>query len=233
MILNNRSNSELFEHRVKQFGDFIKAEQSELEEIKDYLYLKDVSQGQIIYQQGEPSEKLYMLMHGYIVLETNDSNGNEMDLFVHRQQILPLSALFSNTDYRQTAKALYQTQILYFQKEALEFLAKKYNHILIHLFKEIGRVMESEDNRMILYAGKSIEEKVIALLLYLGREIGTDCGEYYRVRNIIKVVQLSRMICVSRESTSQIINRLRRENYIIPDKDKNHILISKRLNVYN
>lgn len=229
MILNNRSKSDLFEHRVKQFADFIQAEISEIEEIKDYLYLKDVKPGQIIYQQGDQSEKLYMLINGYIVLETNDSHGNEMDIFVHRPQILPLSALFSETDYRQTAKALYKTQIMYFQKEALEFLSKKYNHILIHLFKEMGRVMESEDNRMILYAGKSIEEKVTALLLYLGKEVGTEKGDYYRLRNIITVTQLSRMICVSRESTSQMINRFKREGYIVPDKDKDHMLISKKL----
>lgn len=227
MILSAKSNSPLFEYKVKQFADFIKAERAEIEEIKHYLYYKDVPKGQILYQQGEPSDKLFMLLHGYLMLESTNAGGNEMDVFTHRSQILPLSSLFVQGEYRQTAVAMHETQVLYFQKEALEYLANKYHHIMIHLFKEMSRVMESEDNRMILYASRSIEEKVIQLLLYLGKEIGHEHDLYYRVRNVINVTQLSRMACISRESMSNQINKLKRAELLNIDGD--HLVIMKEM----
>lgn len=227
MILNEKSESSLFDYKVKQFADFIRAERVEIEEIKEYLYYKEVPKGQVLYQQGEPADKMFMLLQGYVMLETVDSNGNEMDIFTHKQQILPLSTLFHDGEYRQTAVAMNNIQVIYFQKEALEYLANRYHHIMIHLFKQMANLMEAEDARMILYASKSSREKAIRLLLYLGKEMGSEHDIYYKVRNVINVTQLSRMACMSRESMSAQINDLKKRELVNYDGD--YIIIMKSL----
>ncbi len=127
---------------AKEFPLFSTFSEKELEEIARYLDYKVYPKGEVLFEEGDPGDKIFFIVKGRVGLYRPDPFGNEVKVAVSEEGT-PLGELsfFSSKLHSSKGVALKETKALILSKEGYEKLQKEDPQLAIKLLEALARVI--------------------------------------------------------------------------------------------
>ena len=144
----------------------------DIEELARHAVGRSVPAGEVIVQENEPAESLYMIVSGKVRLSFKTSGGsgarNDKEALIRTLtepgRVIGWSALVEPYHYRATAIALEDTVLLVFERQWLERRAEENPHFGIELMKRVLWVLGNRlrESRIRLVASR-YEKEALAI----------------------------------------------------------------------
>ncbi|MDX5323548.1 MAG: cyclic nucleotide-binding domain-containing protein, partial [Exiguobacterium sp.] len=85
---------------LRQIDVFEQCASRELEALLPHVYHRTYRKGQILFMEGDPRERVYFLMDGYVKLERlHETAMYQYADYLKPKQLFPYSGMFSTTFY--------------------------------------------------------------------------------------------------------------------------------------
>jgi CRP-like cAMP-binding protein len=127
---------------AKEFPLFSNFTQVELEGISRYMDYKVYPKGEILFEEGDPGDKIFFLVKGRVGLYRPDPFGNEVKVAVSEEGT-PLGELsfFSSKFHSSKGVALKETHALVLSRDDYEKLKQEDPQLAIKLLEALARVI--------------------------------------------------------------------------------------------
>jgi CRP-like cAMP-binding protein len=159
-ILNNRSNTCIPSKQTDPLMQLF-SHDTELPKFK---------KKQIIYQEGNNPKQLYLLKKGIIKTVKRNEERRELITNIYQEgDYLGYVALLENTDYKDTAVALEDTDLAMVPKEAFEKLMKTDLLIVRKFMTLLAKDISHKEQLMLCLAYDSLRKKVAVALISLSQ----------------------------------------------------------------
>lgn len=177
---------------------------------------QQMRKGQILFQQGEAADTIYVIKDGRFKVLRMTADGNETILqIVGPGEMLGETALFRpNAMQVATAVALEEAKVCSINRATFESVIKKEPALALEIIRNLNdrlyHVWEqmSEENR------QSTQEKILGLMIRLAREHGEICADGTRITIFLTQQEIAALVGASRVMVSQSIKELTAKNYL-------------------
>ncbi|WP_214759886.1 Crp/Fnr family transcriptional regulator [Exiguobacterium sp. s129] len=186
-----------------------------LEQLILHVYCRTYRKGQLLFLEGDPRERVYFLMSGYIKLERMNENATHHYAdYVKPNQFFPYNGLFTGEDYRHTAEAVTDIEVIYIPTDRFERFVSTQSSMLLYIIGQMNRILDLHERRVQEIITPSAKERVINTLHFLIEDLGEPDEQGVRVRCPFTAIELSRLSGTSRETVSTILAKLRKEEIL-------------------
>ena len=177
---------------------------------------QQMRKGQILFQQGETADSIYVVKEGRFKLLRMTAEGNETILqIVGPGEMLGETALFRQDAVQvATAISLEEAKVCSINRSTFENVVKKEPDLALEIIRNLNdrlyHVWEqmSEENR------QSTQEKILGLMIRLAREHGELCAAGTRITIYLTQQEIAALVGASRVMVSQSIKELTAKNYL-------------------
>jgi CRP-like cAMP-binding protein len=127
---------------AKEFPLFSSFTEKELEEISRYLEYRVFPKGEVLFEEGDPGDKIFFLVRGRVGLYRPDPFGNEVKVAVSEEGT-PLGELsfFSSKLHSSKGVALKETHALVLSKDDYEKLKQEDPMLAVKLVEVLSQVI--------------------------------------------------------------------------------------------
>lgn len=176
--------------------------------------------GQVLFQQGEAADSVYVIKEGCFKLLRMTEDGNETILqIVGPGEMMGETALFRQDAIQlATAISLEEAKVCSIDRCTFEKLVKREPELALEIIRNLNdrlyRVWEkvSDENR------QSTKEKILGLMIRLAREHGEVCADGTRITLALTQQEIAALVGASRVMVSQSIRELTEKNYLCREK---------------
>ncbi len=127
---------------AKQFPLFESFSEKELQEIAQYLDYVVYPKGEVLFEEGDPGDKIFFIVKGRVGLYRPDPFGNPVKVAVSEEGT-PLGELsfFSNRFHSSKGVALKETHALVLTREGYERLKEEDSKLAVKLLEALAKVI--------------------------------------------------------------------------------------------
>jgi CRP/FNR family transcriptional regulator len=189
---------------------------------------QQVRKGQVLFQQGEETNSIYIIKEGRFKLLRLAEDGNETILqIVGPGEMMGETALFRpNAIQLATAISLEQAKVCSVDRGTLETVIKNQPDLAWEIIKNLGDRLYDVWEQVSESNSQSTQEKVLALMLRMAREHGESCSEGTRITIPLTQQEIASLVGASRVMVSQSIKLLTVKNYLC--REKRHYILKNR-----
>lgn len=181
---------------------------------------QQIKKGQVLFQQGDEADHIYVIKEGRFKLSRITEDGNESILHIMGTgELLGETALFRPGAVQlATAIALEEAKVCSIDRWTFEKIIKNQPDLAWEMIKNLGNRLYtiweqvSETNR------QSTLEKILSLMLRLSREHGEACANGIRITIPLTQQEIAALVGSSRVMVSQSIKELTDKNYLYREK---------------
>lgn len=183
----------------------------DLQRIEKHLYFRKYKKGQMLFLQGDPRERIYVIIQGYVRLEKTNANGTtQFDAFLKPLTFFPNTGLFSEDYYSFSVETITSVEVLYIPTFYFEELIRKNKRLLIQLVKNLSKQQESLELRVRSMTNGQASNRIVQVIGYLARELGIPNENDILIPCPITVTDIARFTGTSRETVSTVLNHLKK-----------------------
>lgn len=179
--------------------------------------IKSFSRGEVLIQKGAPSHTFKAIRTGFVKVNSINDDGFERLVWIAgRYDIVPTERLFLKSgSVRFFYTAL--TDGTYYEVNKADFLRKAQQDP--ELMLEITKGMSNHYDNLLQHIDAinlpNVKERLQRTLLYLAEQLSADTSvDLYEYGLVLTHADFANLIGSTRETTSVILNHLRREKYI-------------------
>ena len=203
---------------LRQLTIFEACPSRELEQLLPHVYCRTYRRGQLLFMEGDPRERVYFLMSGYVKLERLDEDATHQYAdYLKPKQFFPYNGLLTDQSYRHSAEAVTDIEVIYIPTERFESFVSRNATMLRYIIGQMNRILDLHERRLQEVVTPSASERVMNTLHFLIEDLGEPDETGIRVRCPFTALELSRLSGTSRETVSGILSRLRKENILRMD----------------
>lgn len=187
------------------------------------LKCRTFRRGDVLFNEGEPGEGIWILNRGAVRLIKSDSEGRERLLKIVRPgEVFAEIVLFDGGDYPATAIAADPGCATVIYNRDAEELMRQHPELAWHFLRAFSRRLRDAYDRMRIISGGDVASKLSGLLLQLSREQG---------KLVISISQqdLADMLGTARETVSRSLSVLAEQGLIIVRRNRIEILDAQEL----
>jgi CRP/FNR family transcriptional regulator len=179
---------------------------------------------QILFFQGDPINKIYYILSGYVRMYNITPRGSERTLLILGPGDSP--------PIIQTPEALYFYDAftdIYVAQGTLEEITKRFlaDETYMAVARDAGiKLLKRMMSQMEVVSSETANEKIEKIIQFLGEYYGETSGEYNRICFKLTHQDLANLINLTRETVSQNITKLSKKKLIKLGKD-GHILVKQ------
>lgn len=205
---------------LQQFPNLTALPTKTLEKYLPYFYFRTYQKNQRLYMEGDPRDKIFFLLDGYVMYENSNEEGSVHYLdFVKKNQMFPYAGLFNDPNYNNTAIAATDIMVYFIQTPILEELLKSNAKALIHTISKLSAILELHERRVQQILVPNAQERVLHALHFLMEDLGVEDGADIIIPCPLTASNIAKISGTTRETVSLLMNQLKREG-IISVKDK-------------
>ena len=169
---------------------------------------------QVIYRVGEPAEKLFVLASGRAKLGRPARTGREllMGILAPGDVFGIVTLLADGAEYMGTATAMEASEVLVWEREAMQRFARKYPQLTTNALQVALAFVAQFAERHELLIAATAEHRLARALTRLGAQTGGPSTEGVEVR--ITNEQLGSLADVSSYTASRQLNKWAREGAV-------------------
>ncbi len=140
---------------------------------------KRIATGEFFFMQGDPADRIYLLVEGRVKLTQSAADGQQALLrVIGSGTLFGAVALASGGDYPVSAQAAEEAQAVYWTPLELMELVKKTPELAINALKLMADQVQEFQERYLQLATERVERRLARTLLRLAAQTGkkTDAG---------------------------------------------------------
>lgn len=176
---------------------------------EDMTYRK-VKRGQVLFEQGEPVNQMYILVTGLVQLVELDIDGNEFYQIFGLKHLYPLGALAGRqTEFQTTGEALsdveYITMSFDLYQEFVVSNEKVASDVMLELTSVMSEYKANWYDAMVYHT----KDRILKCLTALVQEYGiSEANGDMRLPFKTTFVDLANLCSTTRETVSRVVNEL-------------------------
>lgn len=175
-----------------------------------------IKRGEFLFNQGDPSDAIYLLQKGSLKLVSNTESGGEIiTQIAGAGEILGQTAMFRKDIYAATsAIALEESTICFLYRQSFESIVVNNPQIALKIIKSLGRRLDDTWRQLTEFKTQTVHEKIISLFIQLAEQYGEPFEEGTRIKIHLTQQEIASVIGSSRVMVSQVLHQLMERNEI-------------------
>lgn len=202
------------------------------ENISKLARAKVYSKGEIIFNEGDSADKIYLVRSGKIILYKVSEDGKEIILDILEEgDIIGENTIFENMVHTFGAKAIDKTFICSCSQD--DFISLLSNiDISLKIIKSLTEKLNNNTQTMADLVFFDVKNRVLSILSRLGKKHGNETEEGIKLNIPLSHQDIANLVNASRVMVTNSINALRNEGKL--DVDKKYFIIKEdcQNNVY-
>lgn len=203
--------------KMQQQPEFSALSPSELTQIAEQTRLKNYQRGEILFDQGTPRNWFYFVVSGLVRLFHRNVDGLErFYAFRHRNGVLPLVGMLTNNDYAYVAEASTMVEVAAIPMSCYEQIVRANPSGLANLVRAMGEVIDLTENELQLMVTNNAKERLRQAIWFVAKQIGEldKKNQQVIINYPIAITEWAQISATSRETTSQVLQELKRQGQI-------------------
>ena len=189
-----------------------------------------VAQGEIIFQEGEPGDRLYVILEGKVKLGRSSNDGRESLLAILGPgEMFGELSLFDPGPRTSTAAALTDAVILALSNEQLRPWLAGRPEVAAALLQALARRLRRTNEAMADLVFSDVPGRVAKALMDLGEKFGEITAEGLMVTHDMTQEELAQLVGASRETVNKALADFAQRGWIRLESRQVMILDVERL----
>lgn len=177
--------------------------------------------GENIFQKGDHSNHLYLILQGVVKTHVMDNNAKELITGLYKaDDFLGFSAFDENIRYKETATAVEATELVSISKNHLVEILKKSQHISLEIMNLLSDNLTEVKNQLLRMAYSSVRKKTAATILQFVEVMDTKPNAPIRISRI----DLATTAGIATESLIRTLSDFKKDGLIEIEGRNIHIL---------
>ncbi|MFA5523494.1 MAG: Crp/Fnr family transcriptional regulator [Tissierellales bacterium] len=199
-------------HKVSIFSVLT---EEQLTKLTEKIVHKNFKKGQIIFFEGDISDKLYVINKGKIKIFKYTREGKEQILYILSEgDFVGDLSLLKKDEFKFNAEALEDANICVLAKDDFDDMLKENPEISINILQVVyDRVIKLE-NLIQSLSTKDIEARIAGLLLSFVKDFGIRKGNFIELELPLSREDIANYIGVTRETISRKLGSMQDQGVI-------------------
>ena len=191
---------------VHLFSDL---KENELEAISRILYVHAYSRGQIIFQEGEEGNALFIVLSGKVKVSLNDEEGREYVLdTIERNGFFGELSLIDDLPRSANIYAMEACDLVVIRRNDFMKLLMENPSIAINILKVMAGRLRAADERIKWLAFLNVESRVLKYLLDVAERMGIRMKDHVVIEQGPTQIEIANACGCSRETVSRMMASL-------------------------
>lgn len=200
-------------------------EEPQLKEITGKINRRTYKKGEIIFFEGDISDKLYVINSGKVKVFKYTKEGKEQILYiVSSGDFLGDLSLLKKDEFKFNAEALEDVSICQLTKDDFDAVVRENPEIALKILEVLYERIFKLENLVQSLSTKDIETRISGLLLGLIKDFGEPQGNIIKLELPLSREDMANYIGVTRETISRKLNSMQEEGIITLQGNKTIIL---------
>lgn len=213
-------------HQVRALNSFKELNREEFDLLASKMVFRQASANHILFFEGDPRDRLFILLDGYVKLEQADQSGQFLYMdYVKSPTLFPYSCLFIDKEYPFTATSISPISYIFLPLDLYETCAANNLQQMKFLYRKLAKIFYQHELRIRNTITSSAKERVIQSLALLHHEFVADTEEN-TLPFAITTIDLAQMSGTTRETVSHVLKELR-QNGLIHYRSKSLTFLDK------
>ncbi|MGH2811743.1 MAG: Crp/Fnr family transcriptional regulator, partial [Actinomycetota bacterium] len=183
---------------------------AELQELERYGTRQTYNRGECIFHEGDPPERVFLILSGRVKVAWNTEDGREVILAVREAGDLlgELSAIDGDTR-SATASVLEAVEVIAVQADAFKKFLEDHPRVSRLMIEMLSRRLRDADLKRIELSGMPAVRRVARRLLEMVERFGKSGEAGHRITLPLSQSELAAWTGVSREAVSKALQNLK------------------------
>ncbi len=203
-------------HLLLRFSLFNSCTESELDHLSQRVKLIQFKRHELIYDEGEPADKVYFLIKGNVKRASFSLQGREVI-----KEILHPKVMFGELCLVNDAKRRDFTQVISENAQVLVLLQSELNRLMrmnqswnLQLLQWFAQRLRQTESRLESMISKDARDRIIDFLKETALRQGQKVGYETLIKHSLTQQDIANMTGTSRQTVTSVLNELRRDNHI-------------------
>ncbi|MDR7002211.1 Crp/Fnr family transcriptional regulator [Neobacillus niacini] len=206
---------------LRQFDLFKKLSDKTLNQYLPHFYFRSYKKNQCLFMQGDPRDKIFFLLNGYVMYERSNEEGDMVSIdFIKKNQMFPYVGLFQDGVYQDTATAATDVDLYFIQTHVLEEWMKTHPRQLLNVIHKLSDILDLYQNRVQKIMTPNAHDRVLHSLQFLMEDLGEKSKEGIVIPCPLTAANIAKISGTTRETVSLLMNQLKRDQVISIDAKK-------------
>jgi CRP/FNR family cyclic AMP-dependent transcriptional regulator len=209
---------------------FAHLEADAMAELARYMTRHKFQRGEIVFHQGDPSGRLYVVEIGWVKLTRHSESGDELlvDVFGPGSLFGEVS-IFTNEPRSGTVTAIEKVAMTSLSRESFYRLVRSHPEVAVGCLEVLARRLRAMDELVQDMSFLDVPARLAKRLLELAAQRGVHTSEGTLIDLRITQEELATMVGTTRESTNKTIALFRRQGILSKQGSKLLIRDADRL----
>jgi len=180
-----------------------------MEVISKIIFINTYAKGEVIFQEGEKGDSLYIVLKGQVKVCLYDEDGREYILAaIGKDGFFGELALIDELPRSANVITLEDSELLIIRRNDFTRLLMENPTITIAILKVLSRRLREADERIKWLAFLSVEGRVLKYLLGIGEKEGVKVKDYIIIEKGPTQIDIASSCGCSRETVSRMVKSL-------------------------
>lgn len=168
-----------------------------------------------IFQQGDPAERFFVLIDGYVQAVKTSPKGEEIVVrYVSPGELFGVAPAIGLTHYPATAVAVVDAIALAWPSTSWPSLAAKYPQITSFALKSVGARLQEAHERVTELATEEVEQRIARMLIRLAAQAGRATEEGIEIEFPLRRQDVAQLTGTTMHSASRVLSRWQERGFI-------------------
>lgn len=194
---------------------FSELDNNELGKITSMITRRHYKKGQIIFFEGDVSDKFYIINKGKIKIFKYTKEGKEQILYILSEgDFIGYLSLLKKGKLDFNAEALEDVGVCYLTKDDFDDIVRSNPEISLKILENLHDRVRSLENLVQTLSTKDIEARIAALLLGFAKDFGREEKKGMVIEMPLSREEMANYIGVTRETMSRKLSAMEEEGLI-------------------
>lgn len=209
---------------LNNFSLFKDTPKALIKEVSEKTSMQEVSRNEFLYFEEDPSDTIYFLKKGKVKVGTYSDEGKEIiKTILQPGEIFGELSLMGEANRDEFAEAIEQAQVCKISEPDFEELMQRFGNLSLKVSKIIGFRLKKVERRLESLVFKDARTRIIEFLKDQAHEQGEKVGFETMIKNYLTHQDIANLTGTTRQTVTEVLNDLRRQNLI--NFDRRQILI--------
>jgi len=197
----------LDESLLTHLPPFSKLERRQIRTILDQATSRRYDEGTAIFREGEPAERFYMLLDGYVrVIRISPTGEQVTALHIPAGQLLGIAKAIGRDTYPATAMTASESLALSWPMHLWDTFIAEYDGFATETYKTLGHRLEEVHGKVMEMSTQQVEQRVANALLRLVNQTGRKVEDGIEIDFPITRQDLSELTATTLHTVSRLLS---------------------------
>lgn len=186
---------------------FAEMSEAQLDRLTTQASARRVPQGEAVFEQGDPANSFYLLLHGRLKVTQVTRDGHQIIVrVVHPGDLFGFTRALNRPDYPGTATAAVDSLVAAWPTESWDNFVELNPHLAMNAIRTIGQRLDEAHTRIREMSTQEVERRVAHTVLRLVDQAGTPDPGGTRVDFPISRRDIAEMTGTTLHTVSRILS---------------------------